>query len=122
MFPLFDFAPPERTVAKREESIVPAQALFLMNHPWVIEQAGHAARRVLGDGRFRDDRERVGRLYTLAFARSPSEAEESRALAFLAGADESVAGTVALDDPIRESRWTSFCQMMMASAEFRLVR
>jgi hypothetical protein len=129
MFPLFDFAPPERTVAKREESIVPAQALFLMNHPWVIEQAGHAARRVLGDARFRDDRERVGRLYTLAFARSPSEAEVSRALSFLAGNDESAtaptaptASAAASDDLLRESRWTSFCQMMMASAEFRLVR
>ena len=30
---------------------MPAQALYLMNNPWVIAQARHAARRLLaGDG------------------------------------------------------------------------
>jgi hypothetical protein len=125
MFPLFDFAPPERSMAEREESIVPAQALFLMNHPWVIEQAGHAARRVLTDSRFDEDRERVARLYELAFSRPPSEEEVERALAFLAGqerpVDASAAATPTAGLPA-ETRWTSLCQVLVASAEFRIVR
>jgi hypothetical protein len=126
MFPLFDFAPPERPVARREESIVPAQSLFLLNSPWVMEQAGHAARRVLGDARFADDAARVRQLYVLAYSRKPDAGELSRALEFLSQPEEVIADPKAKAPPateaLREARWTSFCQMLIASAEFRVVR
>lgn len=126
MFPLFDFAPPERPVARREESIVPAQSLYLMNNPWVIGQAGQAARRVLGDARFADDAARVRRLYALAYSRQPDSGEVSRALAFLSQPEETIADPKATapttPDALREARWTSFCQTLIASAEFRVIR
>jgi hypothetical protein len=107
IFTLFNFAPPERPVAQREESTLPAQALHLMNNPWMIEQAGHLARRVTTGGT--DVPSRLTRLYELAFARKPTEIEMRRASAFL-GQNAS------------EERWTSLCQTVLASAEFRVLR
>ena len=107
IFTLFNFAPPERPVAQREESTLPAQALHLMNNPWIIEQAGHLARRVTTGSK--DAPSRLTRLYELAFARKPTEIEIHRAAAFL-GPNAS------------EERWTSLCQTVLASAEFRVLR
>ena len=107
IFTLFNFAPPERPVAQREESTLPAQALHLMNNPWIIEQAGHLARRVTTSGT--DVPLRLTRLYELAFARKPSEIEINRVSAFL-GPNAS------------EERWTSLCQTVLTSAEFRVLR
>ncbi len=109
MFPLFNFAPPERPVAQREESIVPAQSLFLMNNAWVVEQARHSATRLLNDKSIADDSKRLDLLYERAFFRTPTAAEQSRALAYLKTNDS-------------ETAWTSLCQAVIASAEFRVIR
>jgi hypothetical protein len=109
MFGVFDFAAPERPVAQREASVVPAQALYLMNNPWVIEQARHAALGLLGDPGLADDSRRLHRLYERAVSRSPTAAEQSRALAFLR-------------DGHPETAWTTLCHTLIASAEFRTVR
>lgn len=109
MFPLFNFAPPERPVAQREESIVPAQSLFLMNSAWVLEQARHSATRLLNDKSIADDSKRLDLLYERAFFRTPTAAEQSRALAYLKTNDS-------------ETAWTSLCQAVIASAEFRVIR
>ena len=39
VFNQFDFANPDITTGKRYETIVPQQALFMMNSPLVVEQA-----------------------------------------------------------------------------------
>jgi hypothetical protein len=109
MFPLFNFAPPERPVAQREESLVPAQSLFLMNNAWVLEQARHTATRLLSDTTLTDDAQRLRRLYERAFFRAPTPAEQARALAYLQTGGP-------------ETAWTSLCQTIIASAEFRVVR
>ncbi len=112
MFPLFDFASPERSVAQRDESTVPAQSLFLMNSPWIVEQSRHAATRLLEETSL-DDAGRVTRIYQRAFARSPTPEELTRSLRYLAD-DE--------DGKRREERWTGFCQVVFSSGEFRLLR
>jgi hypothetical protein len=109
MFPLFNFAPPERPVAQREESLVPAQSLFLMNNAWVLEQARHTATRLLSDTTLTDDAQRLRRLYERAFFRAPTPAEQARALAYLQTGGP-------------ETAWTSLCQTIIGSAEFRVVR
>ena len=109
IFPLFNFAPPERPVAQRAESIVPAQSLFLMNNAWVLEQARHTATRLLSDTSLADDSKRLDRLYQRAFFRAPTPAEQSRALLYLKTSGP-------------ETAWTSLCQTVIASAEFRVVR
>ncbi|GIT29568.1 MAG: hypothetical protein Ct9H300mP1_16140 [Planctomycetaceae bacterium] len=47
MLRLFDFAEPSIIVGRREVTTVPAQALFLLNSSFVIEQSDHMARRIL---------------------------------------------------------------------------
>ena len=124
MFPLFDFAAPERSVAQRDESTVPAQSLFLMNSPWIIEQSRHAATRLLEEMSL-DDAGRVTRIYQRAFARSPTPEELTRSLRYLAK-PESVAtdpkATPPTAEQLRLERWTSFCQILFASGEFRTLR
>ena len=110
IFTLFNFAAPERPVAQRDESILPAQSLFLMNNPWVIHQARETAGRVLA--RAGDDADRLRQLHLLAFARPPTTLEMQRSLSFLSHRDQESA----------QERWTTLCQILFASAEFRIVQ
>lgn len=134
MFQLFDFAEPERPIAQREESTVPAQSLFLMNSPWIIQQARATAKKLLDDKSFDDlnstgiepgDAGRVERLYRMAFARRPTADESSRALTYLAQPEilrpDPKNKTPATAVQLREERWTSYCQVIFSSAEFRTV-
>ena len=43
---VFDFASPDQSQAKRPETTVPQQALFLMNSPFVLQQAQHLATQI----------------------------------------------------------------------------
>jgi hypothetical protein len=121
LYQLFDFAAPERPVAQREESIVPAQALFLMNNPWIVEQSAATAKRLLS-AMASGDPARISRLYLLAFARPPLPEELIRAQEFLGGTDELLTSPGAPACDRSESRWTSFCQSIFAAAEFRVLR
>ena len=51
LFELFDFADPSVTTGERTVSTVAPQALYLMNHPFVMEQARFAAERTLNSPR-----------------------------------------------------------------------
>jgi hypothetical protein len=73
----FDYPNPNATMGKRYETIVPQQALFLMNSPLVIEQV----RNVVNRDAFREaasDEARISLLYELFFQRPPRD-EEIRA-------------------------------------------
>jgi hypothetical protein len=124
-FQLFDFASPDRSTSVREESIVPAQSLYLMNNAWVISQAKALGERLLNNAQL-DDAGRVASLYQRAFAREASTAEINRALQYLSS-PESITPDPKVKTPptaeqLRIERWTSFCQIIFASAEFRYVK
>ncbi|MCE9533524.1 MAG: PSD1 and planctomycete cytochrome C domain-containing protein [Planctomycetes bacterium] len=125
MFQLFDFASPDRPIAQREESTVPAQSLYLMNNPWILEQARHTAKDLLSlkEG---GDAERIKLLYRRAFARVPSPEESESALRFLSETESLLPPAKGKPMPtreqVREERWVSFCQVIFASAEFRVLR
>jgi hypothetical protein len=79
----FDFASPEATTAQRHETTVPQQALFLLNSPFMSEQARRLARRAAlrsGGG----PRERVEQLYRLVYGRAADAEEVRLGLRFLA--------------------------------------
>ena len=80
---IFDFANPDMTSPQRMLSTVPLQALFMMNSPFVVEQARHIASRSEMQSAGRDE-EKVGFLYSLIHQRAPSPAETKLALAYLA--------------------------------------
>jgi hypothetical protein len=83
MFLAFDFPVPFSAIGRRSVSNVPAQALTLMNNPFVIEQARLFGERMLASS-MPDDDARVRALYEHSFARPPSDAELSAAKEFLA--------------------------------------
>jgi hypothetical protein len=82
MFLAFDFPIPFTTMGRRSTSNVPAQALTLMNNPFVVEQAGIWARRALAEPDLTST-QRITKMYETAFARPPSDRELADALLFL---------------------------------------
>ena len=83
VFNQFDFANPDITTGKRYETIVPQQALFMMNSPLVVEQA----RNLVNRPDFRDTagpRERIKLLYDIIYQREPTETEMKKLTPLLA--------------------------------------
>jgi hypothetical protein len=108
-FEVFDFADPSVCTGRRNSSTVAPQALFLMNHPFVLEQARHAANALRSEAGL-DDAARVTRAYRLALGRSPTEAEQRIALRFIVNQPENT-----------EKAWAQFYQALFASLDFRYV-
>jgi hypothetical protein len=77
----FDYPIPFSTIGRRSVSNVPAQALALMNNPFVLEQAEVWARRSLAE--HPDANDRLRSMYISAFGRPPTADEEQSARAFV---------------------------------------
>ncbi len=83
MLGAFDFANPDLSTGQRNNTIVPQQALFMMNSPLVIEQARNTVQR--GDLKsLPTDADRVKMLYRLIYSRPPTDTELKLALFYLA--------------------------------------
>ena len=127
---LFDFASPDRSVAERNGSILPTQALYLMNNPRVTEWSAATARRSAGEGdRRAGDADRVVWLFRTVLGRTPRADEVGRVLRFIGAAsdprgdgDGPVNSAHAVEAANPEDRWADFCQMLFASVEHRLIR
>jgi hypothetical protein len=74
----FNYADPERHTEDRPATTVPQQSLFLMNSPFVAEQARHLAERSAD----------VRAMYRFALGRDPSQDEVSAAKTWLSGRPE----------------------------------
>ncbi|MEY2411213.1 MAG: hypothetical protein QOF48_3883 [Verrucomicrobiota bacterium] len=80
----FDFANPDMTTGRRNQTIVPQQALFMMNSPLVVEQAKNLTLRPdfkTAPGAH----EKIKLLYRLIYQRAPSDIEMKLALDYLQG-------------------------------------
>src|SRR5262249_39314514 len=102
----FDGPDTNASTAVRTTSTTPLQALFLMNDPFVHEQARRSAARLLAERP--DDAARVGRAFLLALGRPPTAEERRQAADFLARVRDSLraAGVPADQRPARA--WESF--------------
>ena len=114
---VFDFAEQGMVTGSRDTTTVPTQALYLLNDPFVQKQALALAKRVLGSADL-DDRGRVHLAYRLLLTRSATAKECERAQHYLAEY-EAAAGK---ETNPRVAAWTSLCQAILASAEFRYIR
>ena len=111
LFEVFDVADPSTVTGRRNESTVAPQALYLMNHPFIIAQAERTATRLLNEQQV-DDRARVERAYRLILGRSPTERESTIALKFVSVSKD--------DDPDARLRpWSQFVQSLFCSIDFR---
>jgi hypothetical protein len=82
VFNQFDFANPDITTGKRYETIVPQQALFMMNSPLVVEQA----RNLVNRSDFRNTagpQARIRLLYDIIYQREPTPLEISLGLEYI---------------------------------------
>jgi hypothetical protein len=114
----FDFAEPSLVMGSRDVTTVPSQALYLMNNDFVQEQAEALARRLTREGG-RDGAERLRNAFLLVYSRPPTEAEGRKAKAFF----DRFVQEARMEDEDREKAgylaMKSFCQALLASAEFR---
>lgn len=85
----FDFANPDLSIPQRNETTVPQQALFGMNHPFVVSRASAITAR-WSTTRMNDEA-RVRDIYSRLYQRRPNTAEMEAALAFVRSADVSLA-------------------------------
>jgi hypothetical protein len=110
LFRTFDFASPDATSPQRHQTTVPQQALFLMNSPFVLDQARALVRQpdIAGAA---DPAEKVRRLYRRVFARSaePDEVELGRGFVRAAATTE------------RLGPWERYAQVLLLSNEFAFV-
>jgi hypothetical protein len=113
LFEVFDFADINAATGQRAASVVAPQALFLMNHPWVIEQAKLAAQRTLALAD-RDDAARIDEAYRLALGRGPTARERELARQFVSGGNSPEASEAA-----RVELWAELHQSLFASVDFR---
>lgn len=103
VFNQFDFADPDITTGKRYETIVPQQALFMMNSPLVVEQA----RNLVNRQDFKNTvgaKERIKLLYDIIYQREPTDVEIQLGLHFLTEAPppETPSTPARYDKPQRE--------------------
>jgi hypothetical protein len=111
VFRTFDFASPDATVPQRYQTTVPQQALFLMNSPFVIEQAkAFAARPDMA--KLTKPEERIDRMHRLAYGR-PAEADE------IALAKKFLAAAKATADKL--TPWEQYAQVLLLANEFAYV-
>ncbi len=91
MLAAFDFATPDQHVPLRYTTTVPQQALFLLNSPFMAEQAQHLANRpeVAGE---QDPAKRVQRLYRIVLRRDATAREISAGVQFVNSAGAGEAG------------------------------
>ena len=113
---LFDFAEPSLVIASRETTNVPSQALYLMNSPFVRENALATVRRVLASPLEFDAR--IHLLYQLSLGRKATENERQRAADYLlAEARGLLPGSD--KEKAAEASWATLCHALFACAEFR---
>lgn len=109
---VLDFADPNRSVGKREESNTPDQGLYFLNNPFVIEQSQALAKRVATDPDTKSLADKLELAFELVYGR-PAERKELRVARNFC--------TVMRKEPV-EKQLTAFCQALFASAEFRYTR
>jgi hypothetical protein len=114
-FALFDGADPNACTGERQVTIVPTQALFFLNDPFVHRQSDALAARLLA----LPEAERIPASYRILFQRKPTAREESATRKFLTEYQ------AALDDVPAERRlreaWAARCRALLSSNELLFV-
>ena len=115
----FDTPTPFNSMGRRTSSNVPAQALILMNHPFVIEQTGNWAKQLVGT-EDRSIESMVKSAYEQALGRLPTDAELEESVAFI----EDRAKELKLKESATSSEelWTEFCHVLFNVKEFIYIK
>ena len=102
LFEVFDFGDINAPMGRRTVSTVAPQALYLLNHPFVIAQARLAAEQALASTA--NDADRLTAAFRTALGRPPTDRERATATQFL---------TAAANDPQRlHEAWAQLYQTL----------
>jgi hypothetical protein len=112
----FDTPMPIGTIGRRSVSNVPAQALILMNDPFVVEESRRWAEKLLGE-KSSTAASRLGRTYEEAFGRPPTETELRDAESFLR--KQAALLGKPIDDP---AVWADLCHVLLNTKEFIFIQ
>ncbi len=116
---VFDFADQGLVVGSRDTTTVAPQALYMLNDPFVAEQAKAFALNLLKSDL--DAEGRIQRAFREALGRDAHAKEIERTKTFLVQyATDFANESEASSDP-QTAAWISFTQALLASAEFRYV-
>jgi hypothetical protein len=103
----FNLADPSRTTGRRDLGTVAPQALLLLNHPFVLDEAEQAAKRILAETP--NDSERLELATARVLGRPPLDGERALADSLLASAPPG--GEL--------EAWSTILQGLFASLDFR---
>ncbi|MFM9963987.1 MAG: PSD1 and planctomycete cytochrome C domain-containing protein [Planctomycetaceae bacterium] len=117
----FDTPIPFTTIGRRNISNVPAQALILMNDPFVLDMSKRWAERSLKEQPDLNPEQRIERLYLDAFTRSPTAAEQAEAYMFLS--EQAKSSNLPADAWSKHAQvWTDLCHVLFNVKEFVFVK
>jgi hypothetical protein len=105
LFRSFDVANPDLHIPQRNETTVPQQALFFLNHPLPLERARALAHHPEVETAPTPDA-RVARLFRLVYQRPPTSAQVVRALDLVRSAESTL-------EP-----WEQLAQALLMANEF----
>ena len=112
-FEAFDFADINGPIGQRTRSTIAPQALYFLNHPFIIEQSTAAARRLLADKTLTTPDARITHLWLATLGRPPTPTEHQTALNFLTPSSSSPTSPQELH--------THLIQTLLATADFRFL-
>ena len=115
---LFDAADPNQSIASRQPTTTPTQALFLMNSPFVHEVSDGFARRVVSVSG--DDHAKMRWAFETAHGQIPEDAVVDDAIAFVAAYREKLEG----NDSTGEkdiAAWSALARVLLTSNAFLYV-
>ena len=113
MLRMYDFPEASAHSPRREPTTTPLQQLFVLNSPWMKQQAAALWERVKS---IEDNDQRVAFSYRLLFAREPQSSEVDLARRFFE--TEAAASDTVNDE---ESRWKDYLQALLGLNEFHVV-
>ena len=111
----FDTPIPFNAIGQRNNSNVPAQALIMMNDPFVLDQAGKWARRLIDQEP--DPSARTQRAFLAALGR-PATSQEFEEIALFLETQKQAYGT----DVNEQQLWTDVCHIVFNLKEFIYVK
>ncbi|MCH2182733.1 MAG: PSD1 and planctomycete cytochrome C domain-containing protein [Mariniblastus sp.] len=111
----FDTPIPFNTIGRRNQSNVPAQALILLNDPFVMDQAKKWGEKLAGTQGTLD--EKISSIYRTTLGREPTEEELGQSRLFLQQQAKELG--VGSDDALANAQvWADFCHVMFNVKEF----
>lgn len=108
----FDFPDPNLSVGKRSRSIISTQSLYLMNSPFILDQAEKMADKILASDAATDE-EKLNQWFLTALGRTPHAEEATEILNSISRLKKARAN--------ERQVWTAICQTVVSCLDFRFV-